>query len=178
MVLAKIGILGLYTLRLQLPTCSSSSKNPGICKWLSTGHKERYFRCREKVSVQRSTIICLIKNQKHVSGKERLLQKVKLERDLAEALCTYDDRYHPKGETLSMESRIFRVKIVTAFLKAGVAINKINCFWSILEESSYRLISWSHVSCFFLLFGGKRRKPNRKNSTEERFPLCLMAQPA
>ena len=82
-----------------------------------------------------------VNNQKHVSGKER-----KLERDLAEVLCTYDDRNHPKGETLSMESRVFRVKIVTAFLKGGVAINKINCFQSILQESSYRLTSGSHVS--------------------------------
>ena len=87
-----------------------------------------------------------VNNQKHVSGKERLRQKVKLERDLKEVLYTYDDRNDPKGGTLSMESRVFRVKIVTAFLKGGVAINKINCFQSILQESSYRLTSGSHVS--------------------------------
>ena len=44
-----------------------------------------------------------------------------------------------------MESRVFRVKVVTAFLKAGMGINKINCFRSILEKSSYRLTSASHM---------------------------------
>ena len=92
--------------------------------------------------------MCHIKSQKHLSGKERLRQKAKRERDLAEVLRTYDDRNHPKGETLSMESRVFRVKIITAFLKAGVAINKIDCFRSILEESSYRLTSGSHMAEF------------------------------
>lgn len=89
--------------------------------------------------------MCHIKSQKHLSGKERLRQKAKRERDLAEVLRTYDDRNHPK-ETLSMGSRVFRVKIITAFLKAGVAINKIDCFRSILEESSYRLTSGSHMA--------------------------------
>ena len=45
-----------------------------------------------------------------------------------------------------MESRVFRVKIISAFLKAGVAINKIDCFRSILEESSYRLTTGSHMA--------------------------------
>ena len=40
-----------------------------------------------------------IKSQKHDSGKERLYQKAKRERDLAEVLRTCDDRNHPKGET-------------------------------------------------------------------------------
>ena len=45
-----------------------------------------------------------------------------------------------------MESRVFCVKIITAFLKVGVAINKKDGFRSFLEESSYRLTSGSHMA--------------------------------
>ncbi|CAB3995445.1 RNA-directed DNA polymerase from transposon BS [Paramuricea clavata] len=90
--------------------------------------------CREEISVKRSTIINHINTHKHLSGKEKLHQKAKRERDLAEVLRAYDEENHPIGETLSMNTRVFRLKVVTAFMKAGIAINKINCFRSILEE--------------------------------------------
>ena len=45
-----------------------------------------------------------------------------------------------------MESRVFCVKIITAFLKVEVAINKKDGFRSFLEESSYRLTSGSHMA--------------------------------
>ena len=117
-----------------------------------------------------------VNNQKHVSGKERLRQKVKLERDLKEVLYTYDDRNDPKGGTLSMESRVFRVKIVTAFLKGGVAINKINFLLKYPTRVILQTYKWKSRFRALILFGGKRRKLNRKNSMEEIFPLPLIAQ--
>ena len=75
-----------------------------------------------------------------------------------------------------MESRVFRVKIITAFLKAGVAINKIDCFRSILEESSNRLTSGSHMAELIPVVFQEEIKLFRRNSREERFRLYLMAQ--
>lgn len=75
---------------------------PDECFNNSAQDKKGAISCeayREEVSVKRSTIMCHIKSQKHLSGKERLRQKAKRERDLAEVLRTYDDRNHPKGET-------------------------------------------------------------------------------
>ena len=42
------------------------------------------------------------------------------EKDIAEALRKFDDKNHPKGETLPKSMRIFRVKVVCAFLKSGM----------------------------------------------------------
>ncbi|CAB4023964.1 RNA-directed DNA polymerase from transposon BS [Paramuricea clavata] len=61
--------------------------------------------CREEISVKRSTIINHINTHKHLSGKEKLHQKAKRERDLAEVLRAYDEENHPIGETLSMNTR-------------------------------------------------------------------------
>lgn len=102
--------------------------------------------CREEISVKRSTILNHIKAQKHQAGKERLSQKKQREQDLAEMLQAYDDKNHPVGETLNMNTRVFRVKVLTAFLKGGIAINKIDCFKSILEESAYKLTDRSNMA--------------------------------
>ena len=43
------------------------------------------------------------------------------------------------GETLPKEQQIYRVKVVTAFLRAGIPLNKVSAFRDILEESAFRL---------------------------------------
>ena len=35
----------------------------------------------------------------------------------------FDDKHHPKGETLPTSTRVFRVKVVRAFLKSGTPLN-------------------------------------------------------
>jgi len=47
---------------------------------------------------------------------------------------------HPSGETLPDDSiRVYRVKVLTTFLKAGVPIHKIDDFRDLLEENAVRL---------------------------------------
>ena len=58
----------------------------------------------------------------------------------------YDEEVHPVGEGLSDDVRVLRVKVLSCFLRAGVAINKIDHFRDILEEISYRLTSSRHLT--------------------------------
>ena len=46
----------------------------------------------------------------------------------------------------SMAQRVYRFKVVRTFLKAGVAINKIDQFREILEEQGYSLSHSSNLS--------------------------------
>ena len=51
-----------------------------------------------------------------------------------------------KGETLPSDTRIYHVKVVTAFLQSGVPLSKISGFRSILEENGLRLTDRCHMS--------------------------------
>ena len=66
--------------------------------------------------------------------------------DIGSALQKYDESVHPKGESLSQEQRVYRVKVMTAFLKAGIPIAKLRHFRGLLEENALRLTDSSHMS--------------------------------
>lgn len=76
----------------------------------------------------------------------RLQSKDKREKSISEMLKKYDAEVHPVGEGLPDDVRIYRIKVLTFFLKAGVPLNKIDCFRDLFEESSYRLTTSSHLS--------------------------------
>ena len=65
--------------------------------------------------------------------------------DIASALKRYDESVNPKGQTLPEEHRVYRVKVATAFLKAGVPFAKLECFRDILEENAFRLTDPRHM---------------------------------
>ena len=60
-------------------------------------------------------------------------------------LQQYDDKVHAVGENLPTAVRVFRVKTVTAFLKSGVPLNKLDCFRQLLEENGLSLSSSQHL---------------------------------
>ena len=70
----------------------------------------------------------------------KLREREHREKDIAEALAKYDKQEHPRGETLSQDHRIYCINVVTAFLKAGVPLSKIDHFRDILEEHAYRVL--------------------------------------
>ena len=82
-----------------------------------------------------------VESSKHKSGKERLSQKKKREMSIVDAMKNYDQEVHPKGEMLSDNQRVFRVKVLETFLKAGVPLHKMDDFHELLEEGGYRLTS-------------------------------------
>ena len=53
----------------------------------------------------------------------------------------YNELAHPKGETLTEEQRVYRVRVVTA----GVPLNKLDNFRHLLEDGGYRLTSSTHT---------------------------------
>ena len=70
--------------------------------------------------LKKSIIELHIKSEKQNRGKIKLASKEKREQDLVKALGAYDHEVHPVGESLPTDQRVFRVEVVSTFLKAGV----------------------------------------------------------
>ena len=66
-------------------------------------------------------------------------------------LQVYDKNVHLSGKTLPECVRVHRIKVVTAFLKAGVPLNRLDCFHEILEESVFRLTGCDNL-CDYIPF--------------------------
>ena len=93
------------------------------------------------LSCKKSSIQTHIKTSKHEKGKERLKRKTATEMDITKALRIYDQEHHPVGETLPDSVRVYRVRVLTAMLKSGVPVSKIDCFRDLLEENALALTS-------------------------------------
>ncbi len=89
-----------------------------------------------------------IKSKKHISSKEHLKKKKSQDVDIAEALKTYNEREHMAGETLDSANQVYRIKVVTTFLKGGVPLNKLDCFRPLLEVNGTRLAGRRTISDF------------------------------
>ena len=85
---------------------------------------------------------CHISSQKHKRGKERI---AKYEREITESLKRYDKVFHPVGETLPESTRVYRVRVVTTMLKAGIPLNKVDKFRDLLEETAMSLATYSSL---------------------------------
>ena len=48
--------------------------------------------------------------------------------DIVKCLNKYDEEQHPNGEHLPEKQRLYRIEVVTAFLKAGVPLRKIEMY--------------------------------------------------
>ena len=97
---------------------------PGEC--LVVSNKQLFCSaCREKIS---GITELHIKSQKHTRGKRQLQYYEKRDMDIAQALQVYNSEVHPSGERMPESTRIYRVKVVTALLKAGTPLSKIDNF--------------------------------------------------
>lgn len=101
--------------------------------------------CREEVALKKNVVELHIKSQKRQRGKERLQLKLKREVDLAKHLREYDDKNHPSGELLPESTHLYRIKVLTSFLIAGVPVSKIDSFRDVLEENAYSLSDSSNL---------------------------------
>ena len=100
---------------------------------------------RENLSVKCSTIANHIKTMKHKESKAKMVEKVEQEGDIATALKNYDDMIDLKGQTLPTDQRVYWVKVVMAFLRAGVPLSKLEFFRDILKENALRLTDTRHM---------------------------------
>ena len=101
--------------------------------------------CREELSVKKSVIKNHVESTKHITSKSRLKEREKRDSDIVDALQKYSKEVHPKGKTLSDSTRVYRVKVVRAFLRAGTPLQKIDSFRELLEESAFSLSSSQHM---------------------------------
>ena len=84
-------------------------------------------------------------SKKHRLNKGKLKKISKREDDIVQALQRYDQEHHPKGETLSTPTRVFRIKVVQAFLKSGTLLNRLEFFRDIFEEAGMSLSSSCNI---------------------------------
>ena len=113
--------------------------------------------CREEIALKKSTITNHISTgEKHKRAKETLEKRQAREQDIAKV---YDQEVHPKGSaSVSMDSRVLRVRVVEIFLMSGIPISKIDCLRSLLEEGSCRLTHSSHLSEFIPIIYAEEKK--------------------
>ena len=119
---------------------------PGECLSVRSG-KLFCDACREELALKKSTIKNHIESgDKHKRAKEKLSRKEARERDIAESLRSYDKEVQPAGTQVSMEERVFRLRVVEEFLRAGIPLAKIDDLRGILEEGALRLTHSSHLA--------------------------------
>ena len=63
----------------------------------------------------------------------------------------YDKEETPVGTSISMAERVYRVKVVENFLKAGIPLVKVDSMRGLLEENGLRLTHSSHLADYILL---------------------------
>ena len=68
-----------------------------------------------------------------------------MEAYITSSLKKYDQSVHPKEESLPIEQRVYRVKVLKTFMRAGVPISKLEYFRDLLEEKAMRLTERSHM---------------------------------
>ena len=130
--------------------------------------------CREVISLKKSTVKNHISlGDKHKNAKEKLARKEARERNIVESLHAYDKRVGPAGVNVSMEQRVYRVKVVEQFLKAGIPLVKVDSLRSLLEEGALRLTHSSHLSDYIPLIHGEEKKLIRSEIDGQRVSVIF-----
>ena len=101
--------------------------------------------CCEEISIKKQNISVHVSSTKHKTNKEKLSQISKKDQNIAEAMEKYDEVHHPKGETLPTATRVFRVKVVQAFLKSGTPLHRMEYFRNLFERAGFALTSSSNM---------------------------------
>lgn len=81
----------------------------------------------------------------HATGLKNLASKCIREKNISDMLKDYDKDVHPVGENLPDAVRINCVMVVRSFMKAGVALEKVDCFRRFLEGNAYWLTGSQHL---------------------------------
>ena len=102
--------------------------------------------CSAELAGRKNVITNHIQSAKHQAGKSRLVSKEAKEKDIAEVLIATGQQRHPVRETLPLDHRIYRVKVVKTFIRAAVPLSKLEIFRELLQENAYRLTDCRHMS--------------------------------
>ena len=138
---------------------------------------ERLFcqACREEVGLKKIVIDNHVQHsKKHSVGKESLAERGKRERNIADALCVYNSCEHLAREELPPEQQVYRIKVLTTFLKAGVPISKLDHFREQLEENGLRLARRRTMSDLIPFVPQEEQKKVKEEIKGRRFLWYLM----
>ena len=108
--------------------------------------------CREELSLKMSSLRNHIRCAKHKEGVKRLKSKELREKSIAEALAAHNEQNHLKGETLPADQQVYRVKVVSCFMR------KYDHFCELLEENALRLSDRRHMSDLIHLFSQRNNE--------------------
>ena len=95
--------------------------------------------CREELSLKKSVVSHHTTSAKHKAAIAKVIAREKSDSSIVDALRKYENSNHPKGETLPDATKVFRVKVVSTLLRAGIALNKVDDLRELLEEGGYCL---------------------------------------
>ena len=85
---------------------------------------------------------CLAKEELPLTTKYEPLLDLALSSDMIQQ---YNQIAHPVDENLPAEVHIYQVKVVSAFLKAGIPLSKLDCFHELLQENALSLSGSQHL---------------------------------
>lgn len=130
--------------------------------------------CREELSTKCSIINNHVSSTKQKAGKQRLENKQRVERDIADSFQSSDKNLHVV-ETLPKDQQVYRVRVVTAFSRAAVPFTKLDVFRPLLEENSFRLSDRRHMSDLIRFCYPKSKDILKMRLQGDPFLLFLMA---
>ena len=79
----------------------------------------------------------------------------------------YDKEETPVGTSISMAERVYRVKVVENFLKAGIPLVKVDSMRGLLEENGLRLTHSSHLADYIPLLLQQEKQLIRSEFEDE-----------
>lgn len=120
--------------------------NEGLC--VSDVGKLFCNACKEILSVKKSTLSSHLKSTKHVESRAKLKSEQPQQVDIITALRECDEsKWLPSGDVGSLDDqKVYQLKVLTAFLNAGVPISKVKYFRDFLEESALQLTEQMYLS--------------------------------
>ena len=113
--------------------------------------------CYEQVNLKKDRIVQHIQSTKHQTRKEKYIQSLQQGKSVTKFLDTLDAGevtgasagalQSPKGfgSRTSEEARIWRIELVSWWMKCGLSLNSLNVFAPFLEKYAQRVPDASHL---------------------------------
>ena len=146
-------------------------------KWLEDFSKESWLAVSfssVRLVKKKSVIKGHIASKKYSANKEKLAKAKKREMDIAEMLDKFEKEHHPRGETLPTGTRVYRVKIVQAFLKSGTPLNRLEYLRDIFQEAGVTFTYRQTCESLSLSFPKRSKNLLPKNYWGRMYQLYLM----
>ncbi len=102
--------------------------------------------CRTEIGMKKSLVKQHVNSKRHVDGKKKWQAETLRQKSICRELKAYESRVHPVGETLPEADKVWRVNVVTHFLKAGIALSKADRLRPLLESHGPRLANVRQLS--------------------------------